>query len=99
MKAVLILSGSLLLAQSLLAPAALAKEPDPANGQKLFAASQCMSCHGTDVFTRPDRKITSLPALESKVRSCDAGLSTNWFDDEILDVVAYLNQTYYKFPK
>jgi mono/diheme cytochrome c family protein len=97
MKAVLILSGSLLLAHVMLAQTALAKEPDPANGQKLFAASQCMSCHGTDVFTRPDRKITSRAALESKVRSCDAGLSTNWFDDEIVDVVAYLNQTYYKF--
>lgn len=92
MKAVLIFFGGLLLAQSAMAA------PDPVNGQKLFAASRCLECHGTDVFTRPDRKVKSLAALESQVRKCDANLSTNWFDDEILDVVSYLNKTYYKFP-
>lgn len=92
MKPVLFLCSGLLLMQSALAA------PDPVNGQKLFAASRCLECHGTDVFTRPDRKVNSLVALESQVRKCDANLSTNWFDDEILDVVAYLNKTYYKFP-
>ncbi len=24
-------------------------------------------------------------------------ISTNWYDDQILDVVAYLNKAYYKF--
>lgn len=92
MKPVLILCSGLLLMQTTLAHAG-----DPANGQKLFAASQCMNCHGAEVFTRADRKVNSLAALENQVRKCDANLNTNWYDDEIMDVVAYLNQAYYKF--
>ncbi|MGB3917743.1 MAG: hypothetical protein WBL07_09910 [Thiothrix litoralis] len=91
MKAMLILCTGLLLMQTAVA------EPDPVNGQKLFAASQCLNCHGTDAFTKADRKVNDLAALESQVRRCDANLDTNWFDDEIKDVVAYLNQAYYKF--
>ena len=71
---------------------------DPVNGEKLFAASECLSCHGTEVFTAEDRKIKDLKALDSQVRLCDSNLNTNWFDTEIHDVVAYLNEQYYKFP-
>jgi mono/diheme cytochrome c family protein len=93
MKAILFLCSGLLLMQP-----ALAKDPDVANGKKLFNSANCMSCHGTDVFTRSDRKVKDLIALEKQVRHCDASTNTNWFDDEIKDVVAYLNQSYYKFP-
>jgi len=68
-----------------------------ANGQKLFTQSKCNQCHTTSVYTKPDRKVTSLAALEAQVRRCDSNLNTNWFDDEIHDVTAYLNQQYYKF--
>ena len=91
MKAVFLLCSALLLMQTAVAGG------DVASGQKLFEASQCLSCHGTDVFSRPDRKVKSLTDLETQVRHCDANLSKNWYDDEILDVVAYLNSTYYKF--
>lgn len=67
------------------------------NGKKLFTASKCNQCHGTDVFTRSDRKVTDLAKLEAQVRRCDSNLNTNWFDDEIHDVTAHLNATYYKF--
>jgi cytochrome c553 len=67
------------------------------NGQKLFSGSKCNKCHGTEVFTRKDRKVTSLPKLEAQVRRCDSNLNTNWFDDEIIDVTAHLNSKYYKF--
>ena len=68
-----------------------------ANGKKLFTKSQCNQCHGTEVFTRADRKIADLASLEAQVRRCDSNLNTNWFDDEIIDVTAYLNKQYYKF--
>ena len=68
-----------------------------ANGQKLFKASKCNQCHGTEVYTRKDRKVKTLPALEAQVRRCDSNLNTNWFDDEIIDVTAHLNKQYYKF--
>lgn len=67
------------------------------NGEKLFKASKCNQCHGTEVFTRKDRKVKDLAALEAQVRRCDSNLNTNWFDDEIIDVTAHLNKQYYKF--
>ena len=67
------------------------------NGQKLFSGSKCDKCHGTEVFTRPDRKVKDLKGLEAQVRRCDSNLNTNWFDDEILDVTAHLNSKFYKF--
>jgi mono/diheme cytochrome c family protein len=88
-----------LLVVSLLAGASVHAEPaDPINGKKLFEESRCMGCHTADSFTKPDRKVKNLAALESQVRRCDANLSTNWFDDQIMDVVTFLNQSYYKFP-
>lgn len=57
----------------------------------------CMRCHDSSVYTRSDRLISSLPALETQVRRCDNALGTTWFDEEISDVVQYLNQSYYKF--
>lgn len=100
MKPVLIFPRTLLGALLLLASTAHANEqPDPLNGKKLFEQSSCLECHGSEVFTRDERKVTDYVALEAQVRRCDANLSTNWFDDQILDVVEYLNTTYYQFEK
>lgn len=68
-----------------------------ANGKKLFTGSKCNQCHGTEVYTRKDRKVNNLAKLEAQVRRCDSNLNTNWFDDEIIDVTAHLNKAYYKF--
>ena len=89
-KAVIVLAG-LLISGSTFAGGNIA------NGKKLFTKSKCNQCHGTEVFTRKDRKVSSLAALETQVRRCDSNLNTNWFDDEIIDVTAYLNKQYYKF--
>jgi len=71
---------------------------DSTNGEKLFAASACLTCHGTDIYIAECRKIKDLKALDAQVRLCDSKLNTNWFDTDIHDVVAYLNEQYYKFP-
>ena len=57
----------------------------------------CTSCHGAEVYTRTDRKVTSLASLESQVRRCEQNLGLKWFDDDITDMTAYLNTHYYKF--
>lgn len=87
---------SLLLALAL-AASLPAQAADPANGAKLVQASQCGKCHGTEIYTRPDRKVKSLAGLEKQVRMCDQNLGLTWFDEDILDVAAYLNQAYYHF--
>ncbi len=87
---------TLTLAGLLISGSALA-EGNSANGKKLFTGSKCNQCHGTEVFTRKDRKVNNLKSLEAQVRRCDSNLNTNWFDDEIHDVTAHLNKQYYKF--
>ncbi len=57
----------------------------------------CTSCHGAEVYTRTDRKVTSLASLESQVRRCEQSLGLKWFEDDITDMAGYLNTHYYKF--
>ncbi len=57
----------------------------------------CVRCHGSEIYTRADRRIHSLDGLESQVRRCAANLQLQWFDDEILAVTDHLNEAYYRF--
>ena len=57
----------------------------------------CVRCHGTEVYTREDRKVTSLQGLERQVRRCELALGLKWFDDDITDVTNYLNEHFYHF--
>ena len=96
----LILSGILLSASALAADGTV----DAENGKRLYEENpeKCLRCHAegeayADVFTKETRA-ADMAQLESWVRGCDVKFKTNWFDDEIMDVVAYLNQTYYQLP-
>lgn len=64
---------------------------------KSLVDKNCYSCHGTEVYTRENRKITSLPGLKKQVRRCELALGLSWFDDQIDNATAYLNDGYYKF--
>ena len=57
----------------------------------------CTKCHGTEVYTRADRKVTSKGALDTQVRMCEQNLGLKWFDEEIDSVATLLNKEYYKF--
>lgn len=57
----------------------------------------CTRCHGSEVYTRADRKVTSLDALGAQVRMCDSQLQTQLFPEDMEKLTQYLNQTYYKF--
>lgn len=59
--------------------------------------TNCVSCHGTEVYTRSDRKVTTASGLEHQVRRCELALGLKWFDDEISAVSQYLNENYYQF--
>jgi hypothetical protein len=89
------------LAASLPAAALLLSVSGTAHAGEFDAASfhgnSCMSCHGTEVYTRDNRRINSLPALEAQVARCDANLSTQLFPQDLDSLVEYLNTSYYKF--
>jgi hypothetical protein len=57
----------------------------------------CVSCHGSEIYTRTDRKISSFDGLQRQVQRCELALGLKWFDEEITDMTAYLNEHYYHF--
>ncbi len=69
---------------------------DPALGEKLHQEN-CVSCHGTEVYTRDDRMVGSMSSLITQVNRCNVNLGTGWFDDEVEAVAAYLGENYYNF--
>ncbi|PHS73829.1 MAG: green heme protein [Cycloclasticus sp.] len=78
----------------LLSPIAYAADID--NGRTLHAEN-CLACHTTDKYTSKLRKVHDLAALTRRVKRCDFSLGTQWFDDDIADVVTYLNKDFYQF--
>jgi mono/diheme cytochrome c family protein len=89
----LVLALSLVSMGALSLPAAAAQEESAAN----LYEQNCVRCHGSEVYTRNDRKIESLAGLQRQVQRCDTALGLRWFDDEIDQVTAYLNKNYYHF--
>jgi cytochrome c2 len=78
---------------------------DPAEGKKLVADSKCEACHHNKtmgdakaVYLRKDRKVTSIDKLKAQVARCNSELNLKLFPDDEEHIVAYLNDTYYKFP-
>lgn len=77
---------------------------DPAEGRKLVAERKCETCHHNKtmgdakaVYLRKDRKVTSMEKLKAQVALCSSELNLQLFPDDEEHIVAYLNQTYYKF--
>jgi len=62
-----------------------------------FLADHCTRCHDSSVYTRPNRRVQSLEALNNQVRRCDAMVGTKLFEDDINTLVQHLNQRYYHF--
>ena len=85
-----ILTAGALLA---LSTASTAADFDPAQ----HVEEQCTRCHTDDIYTREKRRAKSIKQLGRIVRRCETNLATGLFDDELEEVVTYLNDTYYKF--
>lgn len=64
----------------------------------------CISCHassfggdGSGIYTREHTKVKTPKGLIAQVRNCNTMLGIKWFDDEELNVAAFLNKDYYHF--
>ena len=64
---------------------------------KQMVAENCLSCHGSEVYTRDDRMVHSFDSLITMVNRCNVNLNTGWFDDEVETVARYLSEHYYGF--
>ena len=79
-----------------------------ANGQqgKVLHDKLCMSCHvgmfggdGSGIYTRDDRRVHSLQALEGQIGNCNHNLGFNLSKQQLANILDYLSQAYYKFEK
>ncbi len=85
---------------SVVIPAALFVVPsyaaDIENGDDLHFEN-CTGCHDSSTYTRENRRVQSLARLGTQVRFCKNSLGLTWFDDEVDDVIGYLNKEFYHF--
>jgi mono/diheme cytochrome c family protein len=72
-----------------------------AQGKNLHDVS-CLQCHASltggkpnTIYTRADRKVTSLVGLQQRVKGCAVAADANWSDAERESVVEYLSKTFY----
>ena len=82
------------IALSCFAPGA--RSADMERGRSLYE-SRCSSCHSDSVHGRAKRVASSFEEIVGWVSRWNATLALNWGRDEIEDVSAYLNATYYRF--
>ncbi|KUJ75334.1 hypothetical protein AVO42_08355 [Thiomicrospira sp. XS5] len=71
-------------------------------GKTLHDDANCMKCHADLGYNQPNltkMKPENYVDLQKAVAYCDSNLNVGWFDDEREEVVDYLNETYYHFPK
>jgi cytochrome c2 len=77
---------------------------DVNNGKALHQA-KCYQCHaqksgfgnGEIIYTRVDRKVQDPAHLKFMVGMCNTELRLDLFPEDEADLVAYLNQQFYKF--
>jgi len=75
---------------------------DSASG-KTIHDSKCDACHtaqfqpGSKIYTRPDRRVKTVEGLMKQVAFCNAQTGANLSDNQVNDVIKYLNETFYKF--
>ncbi len=73
---------------------------------KTLHEKHCIACHTSltggkpdSLYTRADRRVTTLEGLKKQVRRCELTLGLQWFDEEVDNVTGFLNQAFYGFGK
>lgn len=80
----------------LVLPLTAIQAEDISYGKELHQEN-CLECHQPELYERPDRTVKTLQHLRSQVLFCAVNNDVEWFDEEIDDVTAYLNASYYLF--
>jgi hypothetical protein len=70
---------------------------DPARGAKLH--EDCLGCHRTELYVPPRAKVKTLSSLKKETEKWNDRMNPKFTRQEIEDLVAWLNATFYKFPK
>ena len=95
-------AAALLLSQQASALATLLG--DAGNGGKVLDA-RCTACHvnmfggdGSAIYTREDHSVKSVEGLMARVEVCNVNTQNGELNtDQLDDITAYLNETFYKY--
>ena len=87
-----------------LLPALAAAAGNVEEGRKLVAEHHCETCHerktpgdAKAIYLRKDSRVTSLAKLKAQVALCNSELNLQLFPEDEEHVVAFLDETYYRF--
>ena len=69
---------------------------DLENGKSLHDEN-CLRCHDESKYTRKNRIVKNFQQLYERIKQCELMAELTWFDEEIADVTAYLNNQFYYF--
>jgi mono/diheme cytochrome c family protein len=86
---------ALLAAVPLLAQSPAQSAP---TGGALLYQTYCIACHDAQVHWRARKLARDWASLAAQVRRWQANAGMQWSDEEIDEVVRYLNATIYRFP-
>jgi len=71
---------------------------------KTLHDQKCIACHngqfngdGNRMYTRPDHKVKTIEGLLKRVEFCNQQLGAGLNENQINDIVKYLNDGFYKF--
>lgn len=70
---------------------------DAVRGEALHR--DCLSCHATELYVPPRRKVATIAALREEVERWNDRYNPKMTEREMEDIVAYLNVNFYKFPQ
>jgi len=86
----------LLLTLPLLAASSL---PAQAVNVETFLANNCSSCHGSEVYTRENRRVKNMEQLEVQMHRCNSAIGVKMDIATEHAVMDYLNKHYYHFKE
>ena len=69
---------------------------DLENGKSLHDEN-CLRCHDESRYTRKERMVKNFQQLHERIKNCELMAELTWFDEEIDNVTAYLNNQFYHF--
>jgi mono/diheme cytochrome c family protein len=65
---------------------------------ELLYTTHCNACHTSEIHWREKKLVTDMDSLKFQVRRWQDSIGLGWTEEEIADVVNYLNTVYYAFP-
>ena len=69
---------------------------DPGRGEMLYK-NHCKGCHLSSVHDRSEQRATSIERVRFEVRRWSKEQKLFWNEDDMADVVDYLDETFYRF--